>query len=154
MDELLWLVPAFLLALSVFTRLRVHRAERLFPPEGKFVSVNGVMLHYLERGEEGGQPGDRVHICPRSGTNERELGPDLNPDRACRGRKRSVFDPGSQLQAASGSPSCPIGRASGSGAYDSPSPSGRGDEGGRATAAHLPVELEWGIVHDLFKFGC
>lgn len=56
MYELLWLVPVFLLALSVFTRLRVHRAERLFPPGGKFVSVNGVKLHYLERGEEGGQP--------------------------------------------------------------------------------------------------
>ncbi len=37
-------------ALALFNQLRAKAAERVNPPLGKFVSVEGVRLHYIERG--------------------------------------------------------------------------------------------------------
>lgn len=45
---------AALAATALFVRQRTHAAERAHPPSGKFVYVDGVRLHYLERGQ--GQP--------------------------------------------------------------------------------------------------
>lgn len=47
---LIW-AAAGLAASWLFVQARSRRAEREHPPEGKFVSVDGVRLHYLERGE-------------------------------------------------------------------------------------------------------
>ncbi|WP_229452070.1 alpha/beta fold hydrolase [Massilia niastensis] len=40
-----------LLASFLYVQARSRKAERENPPEGKFVEVDGVRLHYLERGE-------------------------------------------------------------------------------------------------------
>ena len=40
-----------LAASYLFVRARTRQVEREHPPEGKFVTVDGVRLHYLERGE-------------------------------------------------------------------------------------------------------
>ena len=40
-----------LLASWLFVRTRTRQAERAHPPAGKFLTVDGVRLHYLERGE-------------------------------------------------------------------------------------------------------
>ncbi|WP_404809917.1 alpha/beta fold hydrolase [Microvirga lenta] len=61
-----WLAPALIggvaAALSA-TALYVHRrskeAERLHPPIGRFIDVNGVRLHYIERGQ--GEPLALIH---------------------------------------------------------------------------------------------
>jgi pimeloyl-ACP methyl ester carboxylesterase len=44
-------VTAGLAASAIFVRLRTQQAERDNPPRGKFVEVDGVRLHYVERGE-------------------------------------------------------------------------------------------------------
>jgi len=44
---------AALAGLAVYNTLRARRAEREHPPAGRFVEVDGVRLHYLERGGEG-----------------------------------------------------------------------------------------------------
>ena len=43
----------FLLAMGVYcySRVSVGKAESGFPPAGKFVKVNGIRLHYMDRGE-------------------------------------------------------------------------------------------------------
>jgi pimeloyl-ACP methyl ester carboxylesterase len=43
-----------LAAAAAYVRLRARRAEREHPPSGRFVEVDGVRLHYVERGQ--GQP--------------------------------------------------------------------------------------------------
>jgi len=40
-----------LLASWLFVRARARRAEREHPPTGRFITVDGVKLHYLERGQ-------------------------------------------------------------------------------------------------------
>ena len=47
---LLW-AAAGLAASWLFVQARSRQVEREHPPEGKFVTVDGVRLHYLERGE-------------------------------------------------------------------------------------------------------
>lgn len=42
---------AVLGGLALLNRAQTQRAERRYPPRGKFVEVSGVRLHYLERGE-------------------------------------------------------------------------------------------------------
>ncbi|WKN21798.1 alpha/beta fold hydrolase [Azotobacter vinelandii] len=39
-----------LLALALYNRYRTRRAEREHPPSGRFVTVDGVRLHYLDQG--------------------------------------------------------------------------------------------------------
>jgi pimeloyl-ACP methyl ester carboxylesterase len=48
------LVVLVLAAMFLFVRYRARRAERDNPPLGQFMEVDGVRLHYLERGQ--GQP--------------------------------------------------------------------------------------------------
>src|SRR3954454_5265802 len=45
---------AALAALALYNVYRARRAEREHPPAGRFVKVDGVWLHYVERGQ--GQP--------------------------------------------------------------------------------------------------
>ena len=47
----LLLAGAGLLASWLVVRAKTRQAERTHPPAGKFVTVDGVRLHYLERGE-------------------------------------------------------------------------------------------------------
>ncbi|MEN3291364.1 MAG: hypothetical protein V7642_617 [Burkholderiales bacterium] len=47
-------VGAALAAMALFVQYRTKQAERENPPAGKFIEVDGVRLHYIERGE--GQP--------------------------------------------------------------------------------------------------
>ena len=42
---------AALAALALYNTLRARRAEREHPPAGRFVEVDGVRLHYVERGQ-------------------------------------------------------------------------------------------------------
>src|SRR4026207_2098889 len=37
--------------MTVYNVYRTRKAEREHPPSGQFVTVNGVRLHYIERGE-------------------------------------------------------------------------------------------------------
>ncbi|CAH0120453.1 MULTISPECIES: alpha/beta fold hydrolase [unclassified Paenibacillus] len=46
---------AILTGLYVYTRLAVRRAEQQYPPKGQFVTVEGIRLHYLKKGD-GKQP--------------------------------------------------------------------------------------------------
>jgi hypothetical protein len=43
-----------LAAAALYVRYQTKRAERENPPEGKFVEVDGIRLHYVEKGQ--GQP--------------------------------------------------------------------------------------------------
>jgi pimeloyl-ACP methyl ester carboxylesterase len=43
-----------LTAAALYVTYRTRRAEQEYPPEGKFVEVDGVRLHYIEKGE--GEP--------------------------------------------------------------------------------------------------
>jgi hypothetical protein len=60
-----WLVPllagsaAALGGAALYNRSRAKRAERQHPPIGKFLTVDGVRLHYLERGH--GEPVVLIH---------------------------------------------------------------------------------------------
>lgn len=51
-----WLVPtlvgtaAALGAAALYNRKQTHKAERRYPPIGRFLDVDGVRLHYIERG--------------------------------------------------------------------------------------------------------
>jgi len=62
-----WLVPAViggaaaaaLGAMALHVRRRTQEAERRHPPIGRFVNVDGVRLHYLERGQ--GEPLVLIH---------------------------------------------------------------------------------------------
>jgi pimeloyl-ACP methyl ester carboxylesterase len=47
-------LTAALAALYVYNRRKVREAEALFPPVGQFVTVDGIRLHYIGKGE--GQP--------------------------------------------------------------------------------------------------
>jgi pimeloyl-ACP methyl ester carboxylesterase len=47
-------IGAALGAMALFVQYRTRQAERENPPTGKFIEVDGVRLHYVERGE--GQP--------------------------------------------------------------------------------------------------
>jgi len=42
---------AFLAASALYVQWRVRQAERANPPAGKFIEVDGVRLHYVERGK-------------------------------------------------------------------------------------------------------
>lgn len=50
---------AALAAMAIFVQYRSRQAEKRNPPEGKFVYVDGVRLHYVERGH--GQPVVLLH---------------------------------------------------------------------------------------------
>jgi hypothetical protein len=41
---------AALAAMALYNVFRARSLERAHPPSGRFVNVNGVRLHYLERG--------------------------------------------------------------------------------------------------------
>jgi len=51
-----WLAPAVLGAAAtlgaaaLYTSRKTHEAEHKYPPVGRFLSVDGVRLHYIERG--------------------------------------------------------------------------------------------------------
>jgi pimeloyl-ACP methyl ester carboxylesterase len=47
---------AALAACALFVQARTRRAQRAFPPQGRFVDVSGVRLHYTEHGEPGAGP--------------------------------------------------------------------------------------------------
>lgn len=47
-------VALALAASAAIVRWRTRRTEKANPPQGRFVEVDGVQLHYVERGE--GQP--------------------------------------------------------------------------------------------------
>ncbi len=52
---------AALAAAALYNAYRARRAEREHPPAGRFLDVDGVRLHYLERGEgQGGGEGPPV----------------------------------------------------------------------------------------------
>jgi pimeloyl-ACP methyl ester carboxylesterase len=55
-------VAVLLVAGFAFTRIAVRRGEAEFPPEGRFVAVDGVRVHYLERGA--GPPVILLHGSP------------------------------------------------------------------------------------------
>jgi pimeloyl-ACP methyl ester carboxylesterase len=42
---------ATLAATALYVRHRTRRAEREYPPSGRFIEVDGVRLHYIEKGE-------------------------------------------------------------------------------------------------------
>ncbi len=48
-------------ALAAHAWLETWRVERQNPPEGRFVDVDGVRLHYVERGDAGGPPLVLIH---------------------------------------------------------------------------------------------
>lgn len=52
-------VGAALAAMAVFVQYRTRKAERENPPVGRFIEVDGVRLHYTERGQ--GQPLVLIH---------------------------------------------------------------------------------------------
>ena len=59
-----WRTPVLLgaagmAAAFLYVQARKAQVERAHPPEGKFVEVDGVRLHYLEQGE--GPAPDRIH---------------------------------------------------------------------------------------------
>ncbi len=64
-----WLVPvlagsaAALAAAAVYTRRQTHTAERQHAPIGRFLDVDGVRLHYVERGQ-----GDPLVLIHGNGT--------------------------------------------------------------------------------------
>jgi pimeloyl-ACP methyl ester carboxylesterase len=64
-----WLAPvlvgaaAVLGAAALYSRKQTQDAERRYPPIGQFLSVDGVRLHYLERGE-----GDPLVLIHGNGT--------------------------------------------------------------------------------------
>src|SRR5579883_3551018 len=45
-----WIAAAMLGGIAVAARVAAWRAERRWPPKGRFVTVDGVRLHYVERG--------------------------------------------------------------------------------------------------------
>jgi pimeloyl-ACP methyl ester carboxylesterase len=47
----LGLVAAALGAAALFNRRQARKAEAEYPPEGKFVELDGIRLHYVERGD-------------------------------------------------------------------------------------------------------
>ena len=59
----LWVGAALLAASALFVRARVRRAERDHPPTGRFIDVDGVRLHYFERGS-----GDAIVLLHGNGT--------------------------------------------------------------------------------------
>jgi pimeloyl-ACP methyl ester carboxylesterase len=48
-----------LAATAVFVAYRARKAEQDYPPAGRFIEIDGIKLHYLERGE--GSPGVLLH---------------------------------------------------------------------------------------------
>ena len=60
-----WLAPAVLGAAATlgaaafYTSRKTHEAEHKYPPVGRFLSVDGVRLHYIERGT--GEPLVLIH---------------------------------------------------------------------------------------------
>jgi pimeloyl-ACP methyl ester carboxylesterase len=62
-------VGAALAAMAIFVRYRTRRTERENPPLGNFIEVDGVRLHYIERGE--GQP---VVLLHGNGTMAQDFG--------------------------------------------------------------------------------
>jgi hypothetical protein len=60
-----WLAPAVLGAAATlgaaafYTSRKTHEAEHKYPPVGRFLSVDGVRLHYIERGT--GEPLLLIH---------------------------------------------------------------------------------------------
>ena len=51
---LFMLVAAFFIGLVAYNHFRFWQAEKEFPPKGRFVTVDGVQFHYLQKGT--GQP--------------------------------------------------------------------------------------------------
>ena len=46
-------------AAALYTSRKTHEAEHKYPPVGRFLSVDGVRLHYIERGR--GEPLVLIH---------------------------------------------------------------------------------------------
>jgi pimeloyl-ACP methyl ester carboxylesterase len=78
---------AVLAASALFVRARTQAAERDNPPEGKFVTVQGVKLHYVDRGQ--GQPLVLIH---GNGTMVRDFALSGLLDRASRNYRVIVID--------------------------------------------------------------
>ena len=62
-------------AAAIFVRQRTRTAERTNPPMGTFIEVDGVRLHYVERGE--GQPLVLLHGLLGSSRNWQTAGAEL-----------------------------------------------------------------------------
>lgn len=96
------LVLGLLFVLYLYNRFSYKRGEAKFPPTGKFVRVNGIPLHYMDRGE--GRPivflhggvlrGNDFHKAMDLGVSKgyRTLSFD-RPGYGYSGRPRSVKDP-------------------------------------------------------------
>jgi pimeloyl-ACP methyl ester carboxylesterase len=78
---------AVLAACAWYVRLRTQAAERDNPPEGRFLTVRGVRLHYTERGR--GQPLVLLH---GNGTTVRDFALSGVLERAARSYRVIVFD--------------------------------------------------------------
>jgi pimeloyl-ACP methyl ester carboxylesterase len=78
---------AVLAVSAIFVRAKTREAERDNPPEGKFITVRGVRLHYVERGQ--GQPLVLLH---GNGSMVRDFALSGVLDRAARSYRVIVFD--------------------------------------------------------------
>jgi pimeloyl-ACP methyl ester carboxylesterase len=78
---------AVLAACAWYVRLRTRAAERANPPEGRFITVNGVRLHYVDRGQ-----GEPLVLLHGNGTMVRDFALSGVLDRAARNYRVIVFD--------------------------------------------------------------
>ena len=81
------LVGLGLLASYLFVRAKARQAERDNPPQGKFVTVDGVRLHYLERGA-----GPTLVLLHGNGTYSRDFEISGLLDRAAEHYRVIAFD--------------------------------------------------------------
>lgn len=59
------------LGLYIYNVVEVKKGENIFPPKGKFVTVDGVKLHYYTEGE--GQPIVFLHGAMLSGNDYKDM---------------------------------------------------------------------------------
>ena len=78
---------AALAASALFVRAKTKAAERENPPEGRFITVRGVRLHYVERGQ-----GDPLVLLHGNGAMVRDFATSGLLDRAARSYRVVVFD--------------------------------------------------------------
>jgi pimeloyl-ACP methyl ester carboxylesterase len=78
---------AALAASALFVRAKTKAAERENPPEGRFITVRGVRLHYVERGQ-----GEPLVLLHGNGAMVRDFATSGLLDRAARSYRVVVFD--------------------------------------------------------------
>lgn len=88
-----WLIPALLggtaalVAATLYTRRQTADAESAFPPVGRFMNVDGVRLHYIERGR-----GDPLVLLHGNGSMLQDFVVSGIVDRLARNYRVIVFD--------------------------------------------------------------